>query len=286
MARGTLRSRFRRPLKGRRARRPLPNLPLRVLVPNMLTVLALCSGLSAIRFAMMERYDLAVTAVLVAMLFDGLDGRIARLLKGTSRFGAELDSLSDFVSFGVAPMLVLYQWTLSTLGGLGWIVVLAFATCGALRLARFNVAAVDPDRPIWASQYFTGVPAPAGAGLVLLPLATSFWLGEDLRQPHLVAVLALVVAFLMISRIPTFAFKKVRIPRDAVLPVLVGVGIGFAVVVSYSWESYTFALLAYLATIPLSIASYRRQLASHRQRGAETRAAIIGDAGDPPVSPS
>ncbi|MBT3535221.1 MAG: phosphatidylcholine/phosphatidylserine synthase, partial [Rhodospirillaceae bacterium] len=158
-------------MRMRRRNRRLRELPVNSLIPNILTVLALCAGMSAIRFAMQDKWELAVAAIIVAGILDGLDGRMARLLKGATKFGAELDSLSDFIAFGVAPALVIYLWSTEVLGGIGWIAGLAYSTCCALRLARFNTALDDPDRPAWASYFFTGMAAPAGACMVLLPMA-------------------------------------------------------------------------------------------------------------------
>ena len=156
------------------ARAPSAPLPIRTVIPNALTVLALCAGLTAIRFALEAKFEAAVAAIIVASVFDALDGRVARFLKGTTRFGAELDSLTDFVNFGVAPVIVLYLWSLGEIGGIGWIAVLGYAVCCALRLARFNVALEDPDKPAWSANFFVGVPAPAGALLVMLPLYLDF----------------------------------------------------------------------------------------------------------------
>src|ERR1700688_2634706 len=155
-------------------RRRFKAIPVRTLLPNLITLLALCAGLTAIRMSVENRLDLALAAIVFAALLDGIDGRIARLLKGTSRFGAELDSLADFVNFGVAPALILYFWGLHDLKSAGWIAAMVFAICGALRLARFNVMVEDPDRPVWASNFFVGVPAPAGAITVLLPIYVVF----------------------------------------------------------------------------------------------------------------
>jgi CDP-diacylglycerol--serine O-phosphatidyltransferase len=264
----------------RASNRRLRHLPIRMLAPNILTVLALCAGMTAMRFALQERWELAVTAVAIAGIFDGLDGRVARLLKGTSKFGAELDSLSDFVSFGVAPGVLLYLWSLSALGGFGWIVVLGFAVCCALRLARFNTALDDPDRPVWAANFFTGVPAPAGAFLALLPLVASFQMGDAyFRSPWLAGLNAAIVAFLMVSRVPTFSFKRVRVPRDWVLPVLVFVGLVAAMAMSYPWESMLIVGAAYIATLPLAVLSWRRQV-----RQARDRALAHSDEAMPPLS--
>ena len=160
--------------KRRRIRQRIRPLPVRSVAPNILTVLALCSGLTAVRFALENDFKAAVVAIIVAAVLDGLDGRVARMLKGSTKFGAELDSLSDFANFGVVPVTVLYLWTLRDLGGIGWIVVLAFAICCALRLARFNVMAEDPDRPSWKRNYFVGVPAPAAACLCITPFLPGF----------------------------------------------------------------------------------------------------------------
>src|SRR4051812_47955 len=189
--------------------RRFKQIPLRFLLPNLITLLALCSGVTAIRLGVEARYDLAVGAVILAIVLDAVDGRLARLLKGTSRFGAELDSLADFVNFGVAPAMLVYMWSLNALKTLGWVAALSFAICCALRLARFNVALEDPDRPAWAMNFFTGAPAPAGAGLAMAPMYLGF-LGL-IPDGHAVAWLVLPytlgLAVLMISRVPTFSGK-------------------------------------------------------------------------------
>lgn len=239
--------------------RRLKPLPLRSLAPNILTVLALCAGLTAIRFSLLERWELAVLAIVVAGILDGLDGRLARLLKGTTKFGAELDSLSDFVSFGVAPGILIYNWSLHQNSRVGWIVVLAFAVGCALRLARFNTALDDPDRPAYMSQFFTGVPAPGAAGLAILPMLLSFQGFEEFfRQPLVMGPHLLFVAFLMVSRIPTYAFKRIRVSREYVLPMLMAVGLLAAVVVSYPWLTMSVLGLAYLGSIPFSVRAFRR----------------------------
>ena len=245
-------------MKIRSRNRRLRELPVNSLIPNILTVLALCAGMSSIRFAMQEKWELAVAAILVAGVLDGLDGRMARLLKGATKFGAELDSLSDFIAFGVAPALVIYLWSTEVLGGIGWIAGLAYSTCCALRLARFNTALDDPDPPAWASYFFTGMAAPAAACMVLLPMAVSFQLGDGVvREPVFMACWLVAVAFLMISRIPTYSFKQVRVKRGMVLPLLVVVGMAAAVLASYPWFVLSVAGLLYLASIPMS---YRAQL--------------------------
>ena len=243
----------------RRRNRRLRELPVNSLIPNILTVLALCAGMSAIRFAMQERWELAVAAIIVAGILDGLDGRMARLLKGATKFGAELDSLSDFIAFGVAPALVVFMWSTEALGGVGWAAGLAYSTCCALRLARFNTALEDPDRPAWANFFFTGMAAPAGAYTALLPLTVSFQIGDGfLREPALMALWLLAVAFMMISRIPTYSFKRVRVKREMVLPVLVVVGIVAAVLASYPWFVLSILGVLYLGSIPFSYRAQQR----------------------------
>jgi len=241
-------------------RRSLKTLPIRSLIPNSLTVMALCSGLTAIRFGLDERFDIAVLAIIVAAVLDGLDGRVARLLKGTSKFGAELDSLSDFLCFGVAPVLLLYFWSLNEIGGLGWIVVLGFSVCCALRLARFNVAQEDPDKPAWAANYFVGIPSPAAAGLVMLPLYLSTIGVDFLRDaPLLIAIYVAGIAFLMVSKIPTFSGKRLgmRVRRDEMLTVLLGVALSVAVLFSYPWITFSLLAVAYLALLPISALRYQ-----------------------------
>ena len=243
----------------RRRNRRLRELPINSLIPNILTVLALCAGMSAIRFAMQERWELAVAAIVVAGILDGLDGRMARLLRGATKFGAELDSLSDFIAFGVAPALVVYMWSTEALGGVGWVAGLAYSTCCALRLARFNTALEDPDRPAWVNLFFSGMAAPAGASMALLPLIVSFQIGDGfLREPALMALWLLAVAFMMISRIPTYSFKRVRVKREMVLPVLVVVGIVAAVLASYPWFVLSILGVLYLGSIPFSYRAQKR----------------------------
>src|SRR6266851_8674447 len=210
-------------------RRRFRLIPVRTLLPNLITLLALCAGLTAIRLAVEEKLEWAVAAIVFAALLDGIDGRIARLLKGASRFGAELDSLADFVNFGVAPALMLYFWGLHELKSAGWIAAMVFAICTGLRLARFNVMIDDPNRPVWAGKFFTGVPAPAGAITVLLPIYVYF-LGMPLLSfvPPMTLVYTLAVAVLMVSRLPVFSGKRVgkRVAPEMVLPVFVAVEIG------------------------------------------------------------
>jgi CDP-diacylglycerol--serine O-phosphatidyltransferase len=260
-------------------RRRFKAIPVRTLVPNLITLLALCAGLTAIRVAVEDKLELALAAIVFAALLDGIDGRIARMLKGTSRFGAELDSLADFVNFGVAPALIIYFWGLHELKSAGWIAALVFAICAGLRLARFNVMIDDPNRPVWAGNFFTGIPAPAGAITVLLPIYVSF-LGVpvSLITVWLTFFYTLLIALLMVSRLPVFSGKRVgkRVPPEMVLPVFVMVVLFFAMLVSYPWQVLTVGTLAYLACLPLGWLSHREY-----QRKAATAAAASATA---PVS--
>jgi len=244
--------------------------PIRFLLPNFITLLALCSGLTAIRLGVESRYELAVAAVLVAIVLDAVDGRLARLLKGTSRFGAELDSLADFVNFGVAPAVLIYMWSLNGLRSVGWIVAIGFAICCALRLARFNVSLDDPDKPAWTMNYFTGAPAPAGAGLALAPMYLGFLGlvpdGHDIMWlvlPYMVGV-----AILMVSRIPTFSGKTLgsRVSREHVLPILGLAAIAVVCLFTFTWQMLAVLSILYLAMIPFSIRSYRREKAAYDAR--------------------
>src|SRR5690348_2410743 len=238
--------------------RPIGTLSLNRLIPNILTLLALCAGMTAIRLALNGKFESAASAIIIAGVLDGIDGRIARLLKGTSPFGAQLDSLSDFISFGVAPAVVLYTWTMQSLQTLGWVVVLLFAVCCALRLARFNTQ-IGAELPPYAYNFFTGVPAPAGAGLVLIPMILSFQFGAAIfRSPYLVAVVLAVVGALMVSRVPTFSFKRFRMPGHWVLPMLLVIGGLAAFVTTEPWATLLVIGGIYIVSIPLSIRSYRR----------------------------
>ncbi|WP_421999050.1 CDP-diacylglycerol--serine O-phosphatidyltransferase [Reyranella sp.] len=250
-------------------RGPLRGFSINRLIPNVLTLAALCSGLTAIRFALQGQFKLAVIAIFVAAVLDALDGRVARRLGVTSRFGAELDSLSDFLCFGVAPALVLYLSSLNGAGSLGWIVTLMFPMCSALRLARFNTALVaDTPPPAWTGSYFTGVPAPAGALLALIPLMVSFEIEASWPRHALVSGVALVVVGgLMVSRLPTFSFKKGRVPRHLVLPALLGAALAMGVIASSPWIGLSLLGLAYMSLIPYSWVSYRRQARQSRDGG-------------------
>ncbi len=253
----------------RRGFRPIP---VRTLAPNVITLLALCAGLTAIRIAVEGRFELALAAIVFAAILDGIDGRLARILKGTSRFGAELDSLADFVNFGVAPALILWFWGLHEVKAVGWIAAMIFAICAGLRLARFNVMIEDPNRPAWTSNFFVGMPAPGGAIAVFLPVYAHF-LGMPKILPALGVVYTLVVAFLMISKLPVFSGKKLgtRVPPDMVLPVFVLVVLFFALLLSFPWEVMTSGTLLYLGSLPFGWLSYRRHVKADAAAGAGDR---------------
>ena len=241
-------------------RRRFRKVPIRFILPNLITLVALCLGLTAIRFAVEGRFELAVFTIILAAVFDGLDGRIARALKGTTRFGAELDSLADFVDFGVAPALTLYFWSLSGTKSFGWFAALVFAVACALRLARFNVDLDDPDKPAWAANFFTGMPAPAGAVVGMLPLYLHFSILGVQNGPSWVVVqivYLLVVAGLMVSRIPHFSAKNIgRVPREHVILVLFGVAVLILLLASFTMEVLAVLTIAYLCLIPWSIRRY------------------------------
>jgi CDP-diacylglycerol--serine O-phosphatidyltransferase len=267
------------PIRSGAKRRRFRLIPVRTLLPNLITLLALCAGLTAIRLAFEEKLEWAVAAIVFAALLDGIDGRVARLLKGTSRFGAELDSLADFVNFGVAPAVMLYFWGLHDLGNAGWIAAMIFAICTGLRLARFNVMVDDPGRPAWAGKFFVGIPAPAGAITVLLPIYVYF-LGLPrfaFVTPIVVLVYTLAIAFLMVSRLPVLSGKRVgkRIAPEMVLPTFVAVVLFFALLISYPWIVLTIGSVCYLASLPVGWLYHRQHqrrdiaAAGAAQSGAE-----------------
>ncbi len=247
---------------------------IRVVVPNIITLMALCLGLTAIRFAYDERWSWAVYSILGAAVLDGLDGRVARFLKGTSRFGAELDSLADFVSFGVAPALLLYSFSLNQLKSIGWLVALIFAMSMALRLARFNAMIDDPTRPEWQKNYFTGVPAPAGALLVMLPVYLYFCarqvfgvgpgsassLFNEQASAVVIILYTLVIAFLTICTLPIYSGKNIglRMPRAWVLPLFFVLVVGVALILSFPFPMLALIVIGYLASIPVGVAKYRQ----------------------------
>src|SRR6202162_1860039 len=272
-------------------RRRFRPIPVRTLVPNVITLLALCAGLTAVRLAIEGKLEFALAAIVLAAVLDGIDGRIARMLKGTSRFGAELDSLADFVNFGVAPALILYFWGLHELKSAGWIVALVFALCAALRLARFNVMIDDPNKPAWAGNFFTGIPAPAGAITVLLPIYLNFLgVSNGLVMVWLTFFYTLAIALLMVSRLPVFSGKRVgkRVPPEMVLPVFVLVVAFTALLISYSWWVLTLGSVCYLVCLPLGWVSYkeyqRKDAMSAAQATAASEAPTTSDS--PPLRPA
>jgi len=262
-------------------RRRFRPIPVRMLVPNFITLLAICAGLTAIRLSTEGRMELAVAAIVFAALLDGIDGRVARMIKGQSKFGAELDSLADFVNFGVAPGLILYFWQLHELKDGGWIAAMIFAISGGLRLARFNATMDDPNKPAYAANYFTGVPAPAGAIAVLLPIYLAF-LGLPAWPAILTAAYTLVIGFLMVSRLPVFSGKMVRmrVPPEMVLPVFVSVVLFIALLIGYPWHILSAGTVLYLLSLPLGWKSYQ----DHKRKAealAATAAVALGTPAEP-----
>lgn len=256
------------PLAPRGAR----GLAMRAVVPNAITAAALCSGLTGIRFAISGMWREAIIAIILAGVLDGIDGRIARLLKAQSRFGAELDSLADSLSFGTAPALILFLWSLNDLTRLGWFAALAFAICGALRLARFNAQIDVTDQPHKSAGFLTGIPAPVGAGLALLPMYLWIATGEDLfRQPALVACWTLLIAFLMISNVATLSWTLLRPRRDVRLAMIALVGMVFAALLLEPWWTLIAVCAVYLALLPYAWMRYarvKRQRAGNPQSAA------------------
>ncbi len=243
---------------GAGAARRLRSLSFNRVFPNMLTLLALCAGLTAIRYALGGHWERAVLAILIAAMLDGVDGRLARMLRSTSKFGAELDSLADAISFGVAPAMVLFLWAMNGAGSIGWALCLLHAVCCVLRLARFNTM-VGQDLPHWAHNYFTGVPSPGGAGIAILPMI--LWLFTDngfFANPVVVGVFLLLSSVLMVSRVPVFSGKHVRLKPELVVPLMVLVVVFAGFLVSEPWAALSVLGLAYVGTIPLSILSYRK----------------------------
>ena len=244
----------------------LKGLSFNTMIPNILTMLALCAGMTAMRFGLDEKWEEAILSLTIAAILDSLDGRIARALRGTSKFGAELDSLSDFICFGVTPALLLYLWTMKTAGQWGWVLVLLFSVCCALRLARFNTDIEENEPPSWTKNYFTGVPVPAGAGLVLLPMVISFQTDFNLiRQPFFVAIFIFSVSGLLVSRLPTYSFKSLRIQHRFILLTMLVVGLIAALAVTAPWLTLTIILILYIISFPFGLQSYRKQEAKASQ---------------------
>lgn len=228
------------------------HIPVRSLAPNAITVLALCAGMFGVRFAYLGQWEASVTSILIAGVFDGLDGSVARLLKGTSKFGAELDSLSDVISFGVAPALIMYMWVLSDVKGVGWLMSLMFAICMALRLARFNTIVKDDELGAEVKAgYYTGIPAPASAALALWPMILSFEFGfEFLKDPKLCSAYMALLCLLTVSRIPTFSLKSLKIHKEHVIFVLLGIGILASLLITNLWMTMSVVGMIYIISIP------------------------------------
>jgi CDP-diacylglycerol--serine O-phosphatidyltransferase len=244
-----------------RRAQPRHGIPLRAVVPNAITALALCVGLTGVRFAIAGRWDLAVAMVVLAGVLDGMDGRIARALRGQTRFGAELDSLSDVIAFGVAPAIILHLWVLQMWPRVGWMFALAYAACMALRLARFNARIDAEDQPHKSAGYLTGVPAPAGAGLLLLPII--MWLASDqqwdwLHNRYLVATWAALIAFLVVSSLATFSWSSLRLRRNVRFEAIVVIVLIGGALLTEPWTTLSVAAVAYIASIPFSMATYAR----------------------------
>jgi len=231
----------------------------RILLPNTLTIIGVCIGLSSIKFAMDQNYGLSIIALLISGILDTLDGRIARLIKGTSKVGKELDSLTDVVSFGVAPAFIMYFWILNEIGKFGWLFVLIYTVCCALRLARFNLWSIE-ENETWKINFFEGVPSPAAAGLVLLPLILSLsGLIQIENYSVLSSITILTTSILMVSKMPTYSLKRILIPRHLAVFLLLGIGIYVSLLIFYTFETLFFSGLIYIFLIPISYFHYRHK---------------------------
>ena len=229
------------------------------LLPNTLTIFGVCLGLSSIKFALDTNYTMAIIAIAFAAILDTLDGRVARIIKGTSKVGKELDSLTDVISFGVAPGFIMYFWTLNAIGKLGWMLVLIYIVCCALRLARFNLTVIE-ERETWKINFFEGVPSPAAAGLVLLPLILNLsGLIQFENYTVLSVIVILLTSILMVSKIPTYSLKRILIPRNFTIFLLLGIGIYLSLVIFYTFETLFFSGLVYIILMPISYFHYRRK---------------------------
>jgi CDP-diacylglycerol--serine O-phosphatidyltransferase len=231
----------------------------RHLLPNILTLAGVCLGISSIKFSIDGNFNLAVTLILFAAILDALDGRIARLIKGTSEFGKELDSLTDFVSFGIAPVFILYFWELNSYGKLGWAITLIYSVCCVLRLARFNLTKIEESQS-WKNNFFEGIPSPAGGLLILMPLIyelTNLNFGMDIKK--FTPYLTLLIAIMLVSKIPTLALKKISISPKATVFLLLGIGIVFIALLFYTLETLLIFGIGYLISIPISIVLYTNQ---------------------------
>lgn len=255
----------RRRIVAERVAERFEDLSIGKIVPSALTLLGLCSGATAIRFALYGEWKHAVIAIALAMLFDMLDGRAARMFGADTRFGAQLDSLADLVSFGIAPAIIVYTWSLERMGDAGWIAALIFCTCSAIRLARFNIQSVRDEGATEKKPYFTGLPTPASAGLMLLPLLVSFQLGaETLREPVFSGVMIAITSVLMVSRLPTPSLKYMRFTGAYRFVALGGLMALIALLIIFPWSTLTAGLIFYLITIPIGMLDAREQAKSSR----------------------
>lgn len=259
----------------------LKEIPLRLMVPNLITVLAICAGLTGIRYAIEFRYEMAVQMVLIAAFLDGIDGRIARMMKATSKFGAQMDSLADIINFGVAPAMVLYIFVLDQARSLGWIAALIYTIAAGLRLARFNVMTDNDVKAPWQSSYFVGVPAPAGAFLVLLPVYVSFLgVAPNNTMALVSAAYTLLIAALLISRVPVWSGKSgSRVPRNYMMPIILGVVLLVATLSVYPWQTLSAAVVAYLLSLPFGARAWQRKYGDGRfstGRGRHSRLLSAG----------
>ena len=237
----------------------------RMILPNMLTLIGVCIGLTSIRFALDGRFEFAIIAIIFAALIDGLDGRIARLIKGTSKVGKELDSLTDMISFGVAPAFIMYFWKLNSLGRFGWLLCLVFVICVALRLARFNIN--SNQEPSWRDNFFEGVPSPAGGILVLTPLIISLsgFNFIKLNYDLIVPIFFVVTSFLLISKFPSYSFKKIVIPRRTTIFLLFGIVLFFGLLLIYTFNVIAISTLVYLILLPVSYLHYQKIKKKHEK---------------------
>ena len=275
-----------RPIRRLPRRQRFSGLSFNRMLPNLMTLLGLCIGLSSIRLGLDGRYGTAVLAIAVSGVIDGLDGRLARLLKATSRFGAEFDSLADFLCFGVAPALLLYMWSLQPWGAIGFLPPLMFASAMALRLARFNASLDSAPKAAFAYNFFTGVPAPAGAGLVLFPLFiglaanehNQFWLQDLVSYPLFTGAVLVVAGLLCVSTLPVWSFKNFKIPTAGILPLLLGVVVFAALIFADPYIAGALAGLAYIIMLPFSLRSYHKLA-----REAEARRAAVEEVEDEPA---
>ena len=265
------RRRFGGGVMGGAARRRLQSFSFNRIFPNILTLLALCAGLTAIRYGVNGQWDRAAVALVIAAMLDGVDGRVARMLRSTTKFGAELDSLADAVSFGVAPAMLMYLWVMHAAGSIGWVLCLLHAVCCVLRLARFNAMIGQPGLPAWAHNYFTGVPAPGGAGIAILPLFFWLYAGTDfVMSPIIAGAFLLMSSILMVSQVPVYAGKHVRLKPQWVLPLMIFIGAFAAFLVTDPWATLSLVGAIYIVAIPISALSFRRL---EKRARAETAAA-------------